>query len=164
MADLQEENARLKKELEELNARREAETSQYDQRIERERAAAKAQSEQVDQKTAELAAMRNKMVKLTRQLDEECTRRDMAQAEAQTLACKVQDLADGTSVPSSGAHASKGKGISWERDRGGKEDDGKQSLPPLKILRVIENWMQHKDMKRGTSTPRPPRGKPLQSS
>jgi len=144
---LREENAKLKKELEDVLAKQAADAAQYDQRLDKERTQGKAYTEQIEQKTAELAQMRSKMVKLNRQLDEEVTRRDMAQAEAQTLACKVQDLSDGTSVPSSGAHGSKGKGISWERDRGAKEDEqGKQSLPPLKILRVIENWMQHKDM------------------
>jgi ankyrin repeat protein len=146
MADLAEENARLKKELEEIQRKREQDAAQYEQRVEKERSAGRAHAEQVEQKTAELSSMRSKMVKLTKQLDEEVTRRDMAQTEAVMFQGKLQDISDGMATPSTGAHA-RGKGISFERDRGSKdEEQGKGAHASTKLMRVIEHWMTHKDL------------------
>merc|ERR1719183_1616623 len=147
MAEVTEENARLKKELEEIQRKREQDVIQYEQRVEKERAAGKAHSEQVEQKSAELSAMRSKMVKLTKQLDDEVTRRDIAQTEAVMFQGKLQDLSDGMVTPSTGAHT-RGKGISFERDRQGskEEDHSKAGQASTKLMRVIEHWMTHKDL------------------
>merc|ERR1719217_398389 len=49
-------------------------------------------------------------------------------------------------TPSTGAHA-RGKGISFERDRGSKdEEQGKGAHASTKLMRVIEHWMTHKDL------------------
>jgi len=141
---LADENNRLKKELQEMQAKRDAEIRHLEKDLQSERDSGKAYSEQLDQKAAELSSMRNKMSKLTKQLDEEVTRRDMAQSEAQTLACKVQDLNEGAAMTSSGSH-SKGKGISFEKERGTTQDDH-ASHASTKLMRVVEHWMQHKDM------------------
>jgi len=147
MADssVHEENARLKKELEEMKQKREQEIAQYEQRMEKERTVGKGYSEQVDQKTAELSSMRNKMVKLTKQLDDEVTRRDIAQTEAVMAQGKLQDMSDGMVTPSTGANA-RGKGISFERERASKEDEQKGGQASTKLMRVIEHWMTHKDL------------------
>jgi ankyrin repeat protein len=138
-----EEYAALKKELKELQEKRQREIADYEQQMERERSAGKAYSEQIEQKSAELASMRSRMAKLTKQLDEEVMRRDMAQSEAQNLAGKVQDLSDGIVLAQSGS-SSKGKGISFEKDKGGTDDGNASSS--TKLMRVVEHWMQHKDM------------------
>merc|ERR1719456_1865192 len=97
-------------------------------------------------KAAELSAVRSKMVKLTKQLDEEVTRRDMAQTEAVMYQGKLQDMSDGMATPSTGA-PNRGKGISFERDRGAKEDEhAKGAQASTKLMRVIEHWMTHKDL------------------
>jgi len=142
-----EENARLKKELEDVQRKREQETLQYEQRVEKERTAGKAHAESVEQKQNELSSMRSKMVKLTKQLDEEVTRRDIAQTESVMFQGKLQDITDGMATPSTGANA-RGKGISFERDRGGKDDEhGKSShTSSIKLMKVVEHWMSHKDL------------------
>lgn len=142
------ENARLKKELEEVHRKREAESSQYEQRLEKERNAAKAHAEAVEQKQGELSSMRSRMVKLTKQLDEEVTRRDIAQTESVMFQGKLQDITDGMATPSTGANA-RGKGISFERS-GGKDDEHSvvslKQNSSIKLMRVVEHWMTHKDL------------------
>jgi len=146
MADaVLEENARLKKELEELQHKREQDILQYEQRVEKERTSGRAHAEQVEQKTSELSSLRNKMSKLTKQLDEEVTRRDILQTEAVALQSKVQDISEGAPVVS-GAAASRGKGISFEREKGASQEDNKGSQASTKLMRVIEHWMTHKDL------------------
>merc|ERR1719183_3168613 len=148
MAEVTEENARLKKELEDLQRKREQEIKDYEHRLEKERNAGKVHSDQVEQKSAELSAMRSKMVKLTKQLDDEVTRRDIAQTESVMFQGKLQDINDGMVTPSTGAHT-RGKGISFERDRqGSKEDDhgNKAGQASTKLMRVVEHWMTHKDL------------------
>jgi ankyrin repeat protein len=147
-AAILEENARLKKELEEVQRKRDQDIQQYEQRVEKERTAGKSATEQVEQKTQELSAMRNKMVKLTKQLDDEVTRRDIAQTEAVMFQGKLQDISDGMVTPSTGANARSGKGISFERDRGAKEEDQQKGSgqASTKLMRVVEHWMQHKDL------------------
>jgi len=147
-AGVMEENARLKKELQDVQSKRDQEIAQYEQRVDKERAAGKIFSEQVDAKSAELSSMRNKMVKLTKQLDDEVTRRDIAQTEAVLFQGKLQDINDGMASPSTGAGAqTKGKGISFERERGAKEDEhSKAGQASTKLMRVIEHWMTHKDL------------------
>jgi len=146
MANVAEENSRLKKELEELQRRREQDVTQYEQRLEKERAAGKGYSEQVDLKSTELSAIRNKMSKLTRQLDEEVTRRDIAQTEAVMFQGKLQDISDGMATSSTGG-AGRGKGISFEREKGLRDDDqAKGAQASTKLMRVIEHWMTHKDL------------------
>jgi hypothetical protein len=146
-AGYMEENARLKKELEDVQRKREQDIAQYEQRVEKERSAGKVASEQADQKAAELSAMRSKMVKLTRQLDDEVTRRDIAQNEAVMYQGKLQDVTDGIATPSAGTQG-RGKGISFERERGGKDEDQQRqgAHASTKLMRVIEHWMTHKDL------------------
>merc|ERR1719240_1340758 len=64
----------------------------------------------VDQKATELKALQSKMVKLHKQLDDEQTRRDIAQADAVALQGRVQELSDGTGYPSQ----VRGKGIAFQ--------------------------------------------------
>lgn len=147
--DLETENQRLRKELEDLQRKREQDAVQNEQRLEKERSAGRAHADQVEAKTAELSSMRNKMVKLTKQLDEEVTRRDIAQTEAVMVQGKLQDIQDGMATSSAGAQA-KGKGISFERDRANQDENkGGQhaaAQASTKLMRVMEHWMSHKDL------------------
>jgi ankyrin repeat protein len=146
-AGLQEENARLKKELEDVQRKREQDAVQYEQRVEKERQAGKAHEEDVHSKKAELSSMRSKMMKLNKQLDEEVVRRDMAQTEAVMYQGKLQDISDGMATPSTTAQGRGGKGITFERDRASKEDEhSKGAHASTKLMRVIEHWMTHKDL------------------
>lgn len=73
---LNEENARLKKELQNLQHQREKEKNEFESKIASERELGKSHQEAALQRTHELEAMKSKMVKLTRQLDEEVQKRD----------------------------------------------------------------------------------------
>jgi len=129
-----------------MQRKRDQDIAQYEQRVEKERTAGKVYSEQVDAKSAELSTMRSKMAKLAKQLDEEVTRRDIAQTEAVMFQGKLQDINDGMATPSTGA-ATRGKGISFERDKGGQaEDANRNGQASTKLMRVIEHWMTHKDL------------------
>jgi ankyrin repeat protein len=140
------ENAALKKQLEELHQKREQDVLNFEQRIEKERSVGKAHSESVEQKTSELNSIKNKMTRLTKQLDEEVTRRDIAQTEAVALQSKVQDLAEGQIVTAGGA-ATRGKGISFEGQKSAGEEQVKSAQQAgTKLMRVVEHWMTHKDL------------------
>eukprot|EP00416_Gambierdiscus_australes_P004369 CAMPEP_0171120026 /NCGR_PEP_ID=MMETSP0766_2-20121228/98642_1 /TAXON_ID=439317 /ORGANISM="Gambierdiscus australes, Strain CAWD 149" /LENGTH=128 /DNA_ID=CAMNT_0011582723 /DNA_START=17 /DNA_END=400 /DNA_ORIENTATION=- len=91
------ENTRLKAELEELQSQREREKEEYEARVSKEKELSKNSSETLQQRTQELESMRNRMVRLTRQLDEEVTKRDQVQAEQQQLERKMHELTKGGS-------------------------------------------------------------------
>jgi len=150
MADAQvlEENARLKQELESLKKQHEQDKENFEVRVDKERSAGKAYSDQIEQKSTELSAMRNKMSKLNKQLDDEVTRRDIAQQEAVSLQSKVQDMNEG--APLAPLTSSNRKGITFEKE---KERSGQNQEPgpgnsqaSTKLMRVIEHWMTHKDL------------------
>lgn len=131
-SSLEEENARLRKELAAAQA-------------------AKSTADQVRQKEAELESMRSNMVKLSRQLDEEKTLKDYIEANNHHLERKLYDLEYGSVAPgSSVVPASKsGKGISFGSDRS-KEEGGENPLRDsqvsVKLMRVVEQWMSTKDL------------------
>jgi len=141
------ENDSLRKQLEELHQKREQDVVSFEQRIEKERTSGRAHSDMVEQKTSELNSMRGKMSKLTKQLDEEVSRRDIAQTEAAGLQSKVQDLTEGQ-VVSSAAPAGRGKGISFEGQKGQVDEAPKKTdqQPGTKLMRVVASYMEHKDL------------------
>jgi hypothetical protein len=138
---LKEENERLKRELQNLHNQRERETQDYETKIASERDSAKNHGEIISQRTSEIEAMKSKMVRLTRQLDEEVMRRDQVQAESQMLERKVQDLSKGDGV-----------GASWLRskDKHGQEDEQaareRGSQVSTKLMRVVDQWMRQRDL------------------
>jgi len=137
---LQEENQRLKRELAELQSRREKEVADYESRVAMEKHQAMSLNETAQQRTQELEAMKTRMVKLTRQLDEEVTRRDQVQAESQLLERKVQDLAKGSSA-----------GMLPARTKSSKEEDEQAlrergSQVSTKLMRVVDQWMRQRDL------------------
>lgn len=144
MADsdkLQEENLRLKRELVELQSRREKEVADYESRVATEKNQAMSNNEAAQQRTQELESMKTRMVKLTRQLDEEVTRRDQVQAESQLLERKVQDLAKGSVgmiMPTRTAKSSKEEDEHAMRERGNQVS--------TKLMRVVDQWMRQRDL------------------
>lgn len=137
---LQEENQRLKRELAELQSRREKEIADYESRVAQEKNQALTINEAAQQRTQELESLKTRMVKLTRQLDEEVTRRDQVQAESQLLERKVQDLAKG----SGGAMVPTRTKSSKEEDEQALRERGSQVS--TKLMRVVDQWMRQRDL------------------
>lgn len=135
---LAEENQRLKKELKNLQQQREKEKNEYESKIASEREAGKNHQESAMQRTHELEAMKSKMVKLTRQLDEEVQKRDQVSAESQQLERRLQDLTKGTA----GAQPTSPSGVPSDeqalRERG--------SQVSTKLMRVVDQWMRQRDL------------------
>lgn len=136
---LAEENQRLKKELKNLQQQREKEKNEFESKIASEREAGKSHQESAMQRTHELEAMKSKMVKLTRQLDEEVQKRDQVSAESQQLERRLQDLTKGTAgaqptSPSSGVPSDE----QALRERG--------SQVSTKLMRVVDQWMRQRDL------------------
>lgn len=136
---LAEENQRLKKELKNLQQQREKEKNEFESKIASEREAGKSHQESAMQRTHELEAMKSKMVKLTRQLDEEVQKRDQVSAASQQLERRLQDLTKGTAgaqptSPSSGVPSDE----QALRERG--------SQVSTKLMRVVDQWMRQRDL------------------
>mmetsp|Transcript_68766 Transcript_68766/g.212641 ORF Transcript_68766/g.212641 Transcript_68766/m.212641 type:complete len:722 (-) Transcript_68766:89-2254(-) len=145
--DIAAENARLRKELQEMQSRREEELSEFEQRVESEKNTSQTSTELLQQRSAELESMKNRMVRLTRQLDDEVTRRDQIQAESSALERKVHDLSKGTGGPPVSASAASGKRL---KDRMAEEDEQalreRGTQVSTKLMRVVDQWMRAKDL------------------
>jgi len=115
--DVERENARLREEL----------------------AAAQAQQKQG---TGELEQMKGRMVKLTKQLDEEVSKRDQIQAESQRLERSVQEAKLGGSMQPT----SKSRGADKGNDNDDREARERNSNVSTKLMRVVDQWMRHKDL------------------
>lgn len=139
---LNEENARLKRELHELQKQREKERAELESKAQSEREQGRSFHETIQQRTAELEAIKGKMVKLTRQLDEEVQKRDQVQAESQLLERKLQDLTKGapTSLTST---SSRGPGTSQDDEQALRERGSQVST---KLMRVVDQWMRQRDL------------------
>lgn len=142
------ENARLKWELRELAAKRDEEIMELENRAASERVTFKNNTEMLQQRSAELESMKNRMVKLTRQLDEEVVRRDAMQQESASLERKVYDLAKG---PGAGSRAGSPAGSKQRiKDRLAEEDEQllreRGSQVSTKLMRVVDQWMRTKDL------------------
>eukprot|EP00747_Dinoflagellata_sp_TGD_P182285 gnl/TRDRNA2_/TRDRNA2_36477_c0_seq1.p1 gnl/TRDRNA2_/TRDRNA2_36477_c0~~gnl/TRDRNA2_/TRDRNA2_36477_c0_seq1.p1 ORF type:complete len:679 (+),score=156.42 gnl/TRDRNA2_/TRDRNA2_36477_c0_seq1:151-2187(+) len=126
-----EENARLRKELQALQQKQKADRADFEMKITQERNAGKQFSEAMQQKQSELDVMKSRMVRVTRQLDEEVTRRDQAQAESAMLERRFVELGEGAASPI---------GTQKQADR------GSSGHAPTKLMRVVDQWMRHKDL------------------
>lgn len=136
---LNEENARLKKELQNLQHQREKEKNEFESKIASERELGKSHQEAALQRTHELEAMKSKMVKLTRQLDEEVQKRDQVSAESQLLERRLQDLTKGTAgAPTSPSRMGNNDDEQALRERG--------SQVSTKLMRVVDQWMRQRDL------------------
>jgi len=137
-----EENARLRKELQDLKSKSDKEAKDNEQKIEK-----------MEERAKELESMRGRFVRLQRQLDEEVTRRDQAQQDSQTLEQRVMELETSKGmVPSEGqivkASSQKSKKSLERSGSGPTEEQTKQQATQVstKLMRVVDQWMRQRDL------------------
>lgn len=135
--DLQEENARLRDQLHQLQLDRASEKQHFESKISDERNAGIQHAELVDQKSIELEAMKQNMVKLAMQLDEEVSKRDQVMAESQVLERRVQEVAANPNLTNL-------KKVRPEED--GIAARERNTHVSTKLMRVVEQWMRHQDL------------------
>lgn len=135
---MQEENAKLRVQLQRLQLERDAEKELFESKISQERDVGLQHADTVQQRSVELDAMRQNLVKLTRQLDEEVARRDQMQADSQFLERRVQEATGNLNlaVPPKKSRAE-------EHEPGTRERGVHVST---KLMRVVDQWMRHKDL------------------
>jgi len=129
--DLAAENARLKRELSEIHHRQESDLDVLQQR------------------NNELESAKTRMVRLTRQLDEEVSKRDQIEVESQALERKLHEMSRGESKGNAATLSTSMKSRSRDsKDRG--EDEAaardKSSQVSTKLMRVVDQWMRHRDL------------------
>lgn len=135
MAD---ENAALRRELQELKSKQEREAKESESKI-----------ASMEERAKELEAMRGRFVRLQRQLDEAVTKQDAAQQESQALEQKVMELeaSKGISPTDSMAIVPKTKA---KKGHGTKDDDkeSRQQATQVstKLMRVVDQWMRQRDL------------------
>mmetsp|Transcript_75614 Transcript_75614/g.208612 ORF Transcript_75614/g.208612 Transcript_75614/m.208612 type:complete len:708 (+) Transcript_75614:103-2226(+) len=143
MEDITSENSRLRQELEKLRQQHEREMAEYEAKMALERDRARTHSETVQQRTQELETMKSRMVRLTRQLDEEVSRRDQIQQESQQLERKVQDLQGNGQIVPTPMRNKTGKDRTTEDELAARERGSQVST---KLMRVVDQWMRHRDL------------------
>eukprot|EP00929_Paragymnodinium_shiwhaense_P112016 TRINITY_DN80268_c0_g1_i1.p1 TRINITY_DN80268_c0_g1~~TRINITY_DN80268_c0_g1_i1.p1 ORF type:complete len:699 (+),score=240.98 TRINITY_DN80268_c0_g1_i1:119-2215(+) len=143
-AQLEAENARLKRELAELAQRSKQEKADWENKT----SAAKDKDEelnaQLSEKVDELTSLRQRVVQLSRQLDDEVSRRDQVEQEASTLERRLLDIEDGAP----GALPTLPKKKQADGKDLGDEGDNKISKTQVstKLMRVIDQWMHTRDL------------------
>eukprot|EP00928_Gymnodinium_smaydae_P071133 TRINITY_DN54805_c0_g1_i1.p1 TRINITY_DN54805_c0_g1~~TRINITY_DN54805_c0_g1_i1.p1 ORF type:complete len:716 (-),score=237.03 TRINITY_DN54805_c0_g1_i1:44-2191(-) len=147
---LEEENQRLKKELAEMQSRSKQEKSSLDDKVNKERSLGKAYSDQIKQKESELASLRQCMSKMSRQLDEQTTKTEHMEAQCLHWERKLHDMTEG-GVSSSSAAGTQGKSGKINFDISSKDDDGaegtgKEAQVSVKLMRVVQQWLDTKDL------------------
>mmetsp|Transcript_78240 Transcript_78240/g.253985 ORF Transcript_78240/g.253985 Transcript_78240/m.253985 type:complete len:695 (-) Transcript_78240:143-2227(-) len=137
---MQEENLNLKQQLMELQRHRQEEKQQFEQKLASERDAGKRQFQTAQQHHDDLQALKGNMVKLTRQLDDEVTKRDQMQASAASLERHVAEI-------SSGHAAVGGSSPTRPNSRSGDEDHRETGAQvSTKLMRVVDQWMRTHDL------------------
>jgi len=150
MSDLESENERLRRENDEI--RRSAKQQQIDleEKLNNERNMAKSYNETINFKQSELDAIKNRMVRLQKQLDEEIVKRDKVEIESQMLERRVIEMHDRVGA---------GKSLSpppadpkrRATNKKGAADAVEESLTDAmrsstKIMRMVDSWMRTKDL------------------
>lgn len=143
--DIAAENARLKRELMELQSKREHELAEYEARFASERNLGKTYTETIQQRNSELESIKTRMVRLTRQLDEEVSKRDQVLNESQALERKLHEMTKG-GAGTQLALTGKGRGNNSRRedDEIGARERGSQVS--TKLMRVVDQWMRQHDL------------------
>lgn len=148
------ENARLKAEIKELQNRQKQERADAEAKLAKERNVGKSFGEQVKAKQEEMELMKNRMVRLTRQLDEEVMKRDHILQESQTLERKLYEIEAGSTATASPPNTRGGARTSTSLERTGgadkREEDTAASEKGVqvstKLMRVVDQWMRTKDL------------------
>lgn len=142
MEQLENENARLKRELAELTAKSKKEKSEYDTKAAKFKEREDEQTAAIKDKADELSTIRHQMVCLTRQLDDEVARRDEVEAETSALERRIHDMETKEVVfPASPA----GKGAKT-KDADAEKEGPSKSQVSTKLMRVIDQWLHTKDL------------------
>merc|ERR1719421_2350142 len=94
MSDLESENERLRRENQEIRQAAKQQTVELEDQLNKERNMAKSYNETINFKQSELDAIKNRMVRLQKQLDEEIVKRDKVEIEAQMLERRVIEMHD----------------------------------------------------------------------
>merc|ERR1719159_1959566 len=142
MGDLAEENERLKREVEHLKSSQKIELRELENELAKEKSQAKAAMDMQHQKVTELDTLKTKVVRLTKQLDEEITKRDKVEVESQMLERRLVEQQD--RLGGGGA-----KVVSQDRigRKNRKEEDAQDATKAAtKIIRTVDQWMRHKDL------------------
>jgi hypothetical protein len=143
MEQLENENARLKRELADLNAKSKKDKSDFDTKTAKQKEKEDEQSVSIKDKQDELSQIRHQMVQLTRQLDDEVARRDEVEAETTHLERRIHDMETRELVlPTSPVH---GKGAKAKDAADDKEGPSKSQVS-TKLMRVIDQWLNTKDL------------------
>eukprot|EP00931_Biecheleriopsis_adriatica_P100727 TRINITY_DN75980_c0_g1_i1.p1 TRINITY_DN75980_c0_g1~~TRINITY_DN75980_c0_g1_i1.p1 ORF type:complete len:705 (-),score=148.43 TRINITY_DN75980_c0_g1_i1:40-2154(-) len=143
LTKMSEENAKLKRELQEMKERHERDLQMLESKVQGERSVAEREAELVRQRNIELEAMKTQMVKLTRKLDDEVTARDQVVGETQRLERKLQELSAAShgaisSTSSSDRRQTSSNDAAAERERG--------TQVSTKLMRVVDQWMRQRDL------------------
>merc|ERR1719321_1526732 len=94
MGDLDGENERLRRENAEIRQQAKQQTVELEDQLNKERNMAKSYNETINFKQSELDAIKNRMVRLQKQLDEEIVKRDKVEIESQMLERRVIEMHD----------------------------------------------------------------------
>lgn len=147
MADLADENARLRQELEELKNSKRLEMKELEQQLAKERSLGKTYSDAAQQKAGELDSVKSKMVKLTKQLDDEITKRDKVEAESQMLERRLVEAQDRIGGGAKGgSYAGGPRRTRKDESAAGGDEKVDATKAATKIIRTVDQWMRQKDL------------------
>lgn len=141
MADLAEENERLKREVEHLKSSQKIELRELETELAKEKTNFKMMNEQSQQKVQELDTLKSKVVRLTKQLDDEITKRDKVEVESQMLERRLVEQQDRL-----GGGGGKAQQVKESRKAKKDDDAADASKAATKIIRTVDQWMRHKDL------------------
>eukprot|EP00746_Dinoflagellata_sp_MGD_P161429 gnl/MRDRNA2_/MRDRNA2_88563_c0_seq1.p1 gnl/MRDRNA2_/MRDRNA2_88563_c0~~gnl/MRDRNA2_/MRDRNA2_88563_c0_seq1.p1 ORF type:complete len:708 (+),score=198.30 gnl/MRDRNA2_/MRDRNA2_88563_c0_seq1:77-2200(+) len=150
MGDLENENERLRRENDEVRRQAKQQTIDLEDQLTKERNLAKSYNETINFKQSELDAIKNRMVRLQKQLDEEIVKRDKVEIESQMLERRVIEMHDRVGAgkaaspppPADPKRRSK-KNQAAEAAEESLTDAMKSST---KIMRMVDSWMRTKDL------------------
>lgn len=149
MADLQSENDHLRRENQEVRQQAKKQVHDFEEQLNKERSLAKSYNETIQFKQSELDALKNRMVRLQKQLDEEIVKRDAVEIESQMLERRVIEMHDRVGA---------GKSVSPPPEPANKRKSKKGAAPDIeetltdamrsstKIMRLVDSWMRTKDL------------------
>jgi len=151
MGDLDGENERLRRENAEIRQQAKQQTVELEDQLNKERNMAKSYNETINFKQSELDAIKNRMVRLQKQLDEEIVKRDKVEIESQMLERRVIEMHDrvgaGKSVsPTPQATDPKRRSKKPAATEAAEETLTDAMRSSTKIMRMVDSWMRTKDL------------------
>lgn len=149
MADVESENERLRRENQEVKQRAKQQVAEIEEQLLKERNLTKSYNDTINFKQNELDTLKNRLVKIHKQLDEEIVKRDKSEIESQMLERRVIEMHDRVGAgkapspsPTQASRKSK-KNAASEASEESLTDAMKSST---KIMRLVDSWMRTKDL------------------